>query len=106
MINYRLRQSFVPSESTPEEVNRLGCGLAWRFTKGNTPSLSAHTLIENTSITTSFIPIHTVSYHQSYDPKKSLLFQDLTMTYVLLQWLLLSYSLRKYASLPPLICSV
>ena len=52
------------------------------------------------------ISIHTVSYHQSYDPKKSLLFQDLTMTYVLLQWLLLSYSLRKYASLPPLICSV
>ena len=75
VIAYHLRQSFVPGEITPEEANRLGCELARRFTKGkhafivctgwaaswrgasprgNTPSLSALTLIENTSITTSF----------------------------------------------------
>ena len=40
------------------------------------------------------------------DLKKYLLFPDLAMIYVLLQWLLLSYSLRKSASLLPLICSV
>lgn len=34
VIAYHLRQSFVPSEITPEEANRLGCELARRFTKG------------------------------------------------------------------------
>ena len=35
VIAYHLRQSFVPGEITPEEANRLGQELAWRFTKGN-----------------------------------------------------------------------
>ena len=39
VIAYHLRQSFVPSEITPEEANRLGCELARRFTKGNNLSL-------------------------------------------------------------------
>jgi hypothetical protein len=34
VIAYHLRQSFVPGEVTPEEVNRIGCELAKRFTKG------------------------------------------------------------------------
>jgi hypothetical protein len=35
VIAYHLRQSFVPSEITPEEANRIGCELARRFTNGN-----------------------------------------------------------------------
>ena len=35
VIAYHLRQSFLPSEITPEEANRLGCELARRLTKGN-----------------------------------------------------------------------
>ena len=34
VIGYHLRQSFAPGEITPEEANRLGQELAWRFTKG------------------------------------------------------------------------
>ncbi len=57
MINYRLRQSFVPSESTPEEVNRLGCGLAWRFTKGK------HAFIVCTHIDRKHIYNHIIYSH-------------------------------------------
>jgi hypothetical protein len=35
VIAYHLRQSFVPSEVTPEEANRVGCELAKRFTNKN-----------------------------------------------------------------------
>ena len=35
VIAYHLRQSFVPSEITPEKANRIGCELAKRFTNGN-----------------------------------------------------------------------
>ena len=34
VIAYQIRQSFKPGEVTPEEANRLGQGLAYRFTKG------------------------------------------------------------------------
>ena len=34
VIAYHLRQSFVTSEITPEEANRLGRELAMRFTRG------------------------------------------------------------------------
>ena len=34
VIAYQIRQSFKPSEITPEEANRLGRELALRFTKG------------------------------------------------------------------------
>lgn len=34
VIAYQIRQSFKPSEITPEEANRLGQELALRFTKG------------------------------------------------------------------------
>ena len=35
VIAYHVRQSFRPSEITPEETNRLGVEFARRFTKGN-----------------------------------------------------------------------
>ena len=35
VIAYHFRQSFIPGEITPEEVNRIGCELAKRFTKEN-----------------------------------------------------------------------
>ena len=35
VIAYQLRQSFKPSEITPEEANRIGYEFAERFTKGN-----------------------------------------------------------------------
>ena len=34
VIAYQIRQSFKPGETTPEEANRLGQELAYRFTKG------------------------------------------------------------------------
>ena len=35
IIAYQIRQSFKPSEVTPEEANQIGYELAMRFTKGN-----------------------------------------------------------------------
>ena len=35
VIAYHMRQSFLPGEITPEEANRMGQELAWRFTNGN-----------------------------------------------------------------------
>ena len=35
VLAYHVRQSFVPSEITPEEANQLGVEFAKRFTKGN-----------------------------------------------------------------------
>lgn len=34
VIAYQIRQSFKPSEITPEEANRIGYEFAMRFTKG------------------------------------------------------------------------
>ena len=35
VIAYQVRQSFLPSEITPEDANRIGVEFAKRFTKGN-----------------------------------------------------------------------
>ena len=65
MIAYHVRQSFCPSEITPEEANRLGVEFAKRFTKGN------HAFVVCTHIDKSHIHNHIIwsSVSLEYDRK-------------------------------------
>ena len=65
VIAYHVRQSFRPSEITPEEANRLGVEFARRFTKGN------HAFVVCTHIDKSHIHNHIIwsSVSLEYDRK-------------------------------------
>ena len=65
VIAYHVRQSFRPSEITPEEANRLGVEFAKRFTKGN------HAFVVCTHIDKSHIHNHIIwsSVSLEYDRK-------------------------------------
>ena len=61
VIAYHLRQSFSPGEITPQEANRLGRELAFRFTKGN------HAFIVCTHIDKAHIHNHIIWNSTSLD---------------------------------------